>query len=148
MYCVLLFCDHVCIDIHEHEKETRRFLCTVFRSLIPITNIRVCIGWELPEKKWSHNQSDQSDQSDENDDCDQRDQNARLAHSALHTGELYSLGSKPLFRKWHPFEMSFLYIRKEHDENNLFAKFYMRIANFHRIKELLKSKSAANFHCF
>ena len=50
-------------------------------------NLASC--WEMPEEKWSHKQSDQSD----NDDCERREQNVRLAHSALHTGDLYSLFS-------------------------------------------------------
>ena len=70
---------------------------------IPITNKfrertgNLASGWELPEKKWSH---EQSDQSDEDDDREQSEQNAQLAHWALHTGELYSVASKSLFRQF------------------------------------------------
>ena len=36
----------------------------------------------------------------------------------------------------------FLYIRKERVENNLFVKYYMRMANFNKVIKLLKFKSA------
>ena len=38
----------------------------------------------------------------------------------------------------------FLYICKEHVENNLFVKYYVRMTNFNKVTELLKFKS----HCF
>ena len=42
----------------------------------------------------------------------------------------------------------FLYIRKEHVENNLFVKYNGQMANFNKVIKLLKFKSAANIHCF
>ena len=36
----------------------------------------------------------------------------------------------------------FLYIHKEHAENNLFLKYYMRMANFNKVIKVLNIKSA------
>ena len=38
----------------------------------------------------------------------------------------------------------FLYIRKEHVENNLFVKYYMRMSNYNKVIKVLNIKSAVN----
>ena len=38
----------------------------------------------------------------------------------------------------------FLYIRKEHVENNLFLEYYVRMANFNKVIKVLNIKSAVN----
>ena len=38
----------------------------------------------------------------------------------------------------------FLYSRKEHVENNLFVKYYVRMANFNKVIKVLNLKSAVN----
>ena len=38
----------------------------------------------------------------------------------------------------------FSYIRKEHVENNLFVKYYVRVANFNKVIMVLNIKSAVN----